>query len=57
VQKHRSDDWAVDNQVFEMKIAVRMQKSRGRFPGAGFLNFYDDEDMLVICPTCLFLAP
>jgi hypothetical protein len=28
------------------------EKARGRFPGAGsILNFRDDEDMPVICPT------
>jgi hypothetical protein len=31
---------------------VRNEKARGRFPGAGsILNFRDDEDMPVICPT------
>jgi hypothetical protein len=28
------------------------QKTRGRFPGAGFCNSCDDGDMPVICPTC-----
>jgi hypothetical protein len=31
---------------------IQMQKTRGRFPGAGFCNSCDDEDMSVICPTC-----
>src|ERR1700733_9185401 len=32
------------------------KKARDRFPGAG-INFWYDEDMPVICPTCqIFLA-
>jgi hypothetical protein len=30
------------------------EKARDRFPGAG-INFWDDEDMPVICPTCQIL--
>jgi hypothetical protein len=31
---------------------VRLKKTRDRFPGAGFCNSCDDDDMPVICPTC-----
>ena len=31
---------------------TRIEKARGRFPGAGFGNSCDDENMPVICPTC-----
>ena len=33
-------------------LKVWNEKTRGRFPGAGFLNSCDDRDMPVICPTC-----
>ena len=29
-----------------------IEKARGQFPGAGFENSCDDDDMPVICPTC-----
>jgi hypothetical protein len=31
---------------------IANEKARGQFPGAGFCDFCDDEDMPVICPTC-----
>jgi len=34
------------------RFRIANEKARGRFPGAGFCNSCDDEDMPVICPTC-----
>jgi hypothetical protein len=31
---------------------ISNEKTRGRFPGAGFLSSCDDANMPVICPTC-----
>jgi hypothetical protein len=36
----------------EVLSARPIEKTRDRFPGAGFENSCDGEDMPVICPTC-----
>jgi hypothetical protein len=45
----------------KFRVKPRMQKARGRFPGAGSIvavNSCETDNVPVICPTCqIFLSP